>query len=548
MKFLKKYFEFMIKNTKTKYKNILIVLTINAITSVITVLFAYLSKDIIDRVFVQKDVLYMHYIIKILAIISLIYFLIEILGLYYTTIWKINSEFNLKKMFFKNIQNVLYGNLEKISDTSLYHRLFSDGATISEYFYTLSIVIPFNFFYVAFILFFMWKWSKILTMYALILFVLEIVNIKVAKKPILAVAERQKEVDQNLANYVMEKIELISFAQIMNMRLKNTNDVFKKFHDSKRITVNNFFYMSIFDQVSNLIRQIWSLGLFIVGANLIISNKITIGVFVGYQALLGYLMNPFSTLVNSLMSYQSNKVCFKRFVEYYELPKINDSLEINFNFCDEINICNIDFSYEKKIIFKNFNGIIKKGEVIAVSGDSGSGKTTLMKLFMKEIIPDNGEIKIDNINISKINYESYMNSITFVQQEPIILNDSLRNNILLDKSVDDTRVIELLYKLNLFELFNKLEYGLDTHIYNRKEKLSSGEAQRINIARALFRESQIIYLDEPTSFLDKSTELKVLSTLKGYAKDNKSTIIINSHSKEVLKIADRVIYLKNRRK
>lgn len=200
----------------------------------------------------------------------------------------------------------------------------------------------------AFILFFMWKWSKILTMYALILFVLEIVNIKVAKKPILAVAEKQKEVDQNLANYVMEKIELISFAQIMNMRLKNTNDVFQKFHDSKRITVNNFFYMSIFDQVSNLIRQIWSLGLFIVGANLIISNKITIGVFVGYQALLGYLMNPFSTLVNSLMSYQSNKVCFKRFVEYYELPKINDSLEINFNFCDEINICNIDFSYEKK--------------------------------------------------------------------------------------------------------------------------------------------------------------------------------------------------------
>ncbi|OXZ31138.1 hypothetical protein [Finegoldia magna] len=101
MKFLKKYFEFMIKNTKTKYKNILIVLTINAITSVITVLFAYLSKDIIDRVFVQKDVLYMHYIIKILAIISLIYFLIEIWGCTIQLFGKSIPSSILKKCFSK---------------------------------------------------------------------------------------------------------------------------------------------------------------------------------------------------------------------------------------------------------------------------------------------------------------------------------------------------------------------------------------------------------------------------------------------------------------
>lgn len=502
MKFLKKYFEFMIKNTKTKYKNILIVLTINAITSVITVLFAYLSKDIIDRVFVQKDVLYMHYIIKILAIISLIYFLIEILGLYYTTIWKINSEFNLKKMFFKNIQNVLYGNLEKISDTSLYHRLFSDGATISEYFYTLSIVIPFNFFYVAFILFFMWKWSKILTMYALILFVLEIVNIKVAKKPILAVAEKQKEVDQNLANYVMEKIELISFAQIMNMRLKNTNDVFQKFHDSKRITVNNFFYMSIFDQVSNLIRQIWSLGLFIVGANLIISNKITIGVFVGYQALLGYLMNPFSTLVNSLMSYQSNKVCFKRFVEYYELPKINDSLEINFNFCDEINICNIDFSYEKKIIFKNFNGIIKKGEVIAVSGDSGSGKTTLMKIISSNLLSYEGNIFWDGKNYKEISSQLIKNSIACVSSDDYIFNMSIRNNIILDKKYDAELLYDVIKRTKIEDFIKDLPRGLETELKSNNLTLSAGQIQRICLARALYSERDLIFIDEGTANLD----------------------------------------------
>ncbi|SDE10977.1 ABC transporter ATP-binding protein [Peptococcus niger] len=469
--------------------------------------------------------------------------LIEIFGLYYTTVWKINSEFNVKRMFFKNIQNVLLGKLEKISDTSLYHRLFSDGSTIAEYFYTLSIVIPFNFFYVAFILFIMWKWSRALTIYSLVLIALEIINIKIAKKPILEVAEKQKEVDQNLVNYVMEKIELISFSQIMNMRDKSVNEVFKKFHKIKKITIKNFFYMSIFSEISSLIRQFWSLGLFIVGVNLIINNKITIGVFVGYQALLGYMMEPFSILINSLMSYQSNKVCFKRFIEYYELPKIDDSLDISFSFNNKIEICDISFSYEDKAIFKGFSENIEKGSFVVVSGKSGSGKTTLMKMLMKEIRATVGKITIDDIDINKINYNSYMDNFTFVQQKPIILNDSLRKNIVLDKSVEDEKLIDILEKLNLSELLHKLEYGLDTYIYDRKEKISSGEAQRINIARALLRNSKVIYFDEPTSFLDKKTELKVLSTIKKYARMYGITVIVNSHSKEVLKIADKVIYL-----
>lgn len=535
----------MLENTKTKYRTILLLLLLNAIASGLTILFAYFSKNIIDKVFIERDTQYLYFITKILIISCLIYFILELLNLYYTANWKINLEFNVKKSFFKSIQNIIFRDLDNISDTSLYHRLFSDGGEISQYFYTLCIVIPFNLLFVVVIFCFMFSWSKILTIYSLILILIEFMNIYIAKKPILKISEDQKKVDQNLVNFVSEKIQMIFFSQIMNLRDKTTNDVSEKFDESKLYTMKNYYYISIFGEISSLIRQIWFIGLFIVGANLIIKSKITIGIFVGFQALLGYMIEPFSVLVNSLICYQNNKVCFQRFIEYYELPKIDDSSLLPFNFKELIDIKNISFAYQGyKNIIDKLDEKIYKGDFVVISGTSGSGKTTLMNLFLRQNKPTQGTICIDSVDINRINYKDYMEKVSFVLQKPVILNDSLKNNIALYRDVKNEEITDLLKKLNLSKLFSELDNNLNSYIYNRKEKLSVGEAQRINIARILLKNSELIYLDEPTSSLDVKSEKMVLKLLLEHCKRNNVTMIINSHSREVAKYADRIIQIR----
>lgn len=532
-------------HTKMRRVQVIVIFCLNVLETVLAILFAYISKNVIDKVFINKDMIYLGEILKLLLPSYAIYFFIEFVNFYYSSLFKINNEFNIKRSFFDSIQNILPKHLKGISSMDLYYRMFSDGATIGEYYYIINITIPFNIIYLIIVSMVMMNWSRLLFLYVLLLIFCELIIIGFSRNYIKIILEKQKEIDQRLVNKVLEEINLLSFTQIYNLRSYNKDIIKDEFEYSKKQTFINFFKTSIFNQISTILKQFWNVGFLLISSYLILTSKISIGVFVGFQTLLSYMIDPLYVLIDSIIAYQNNIVSFKRFIEYFELPKIqkyNEGKRLNFN--SDITINNLYFGYNTDLdIIKGLNLTLKKGSIVAIKGRSGAGKTTLMNIFMRIYDTYRGSIKIDDIDIRDIYYDSYMENFGFLEQNPIIINTTIRNNLTLYKNITEDTIITILEQLDLGIIIDRLNDNISHCKIKDDLTLSVGEIQRLALARLILKNSKILYLDEPTSNIDKESEQIILKFLKEYVKNTNSLIVINSHSEEVFGIADYVYTL-----
>lgn len=208
------------------------------------------------------------------------------------------------------------------------------------------------------------------------------------------------------------------------------------------------------------------------------------------------------------------------------------------NFSNEIILKRINFSYNKKNIFNNLNLTIKKNSITGIYGPSGAGKTTLIEIITGIIKPDSGEIIIDGTK-----QKNFLVNTSFVSQNIAIINDTIEKNIAMGldiKEIDKLKLIDAIKKAELFELVETLENKLQSNLNEMGSNLSGGQKQRISIARALYKNSDLLIVDEPTSALDDITAEKVMDTLI----KNFSTIVIVSHKKEVLKKCNNLIEIK----
>ncbi len=206
---------------------------------------------------------------------------------------------------------------------------------------------------------------------------------------------------------------------------------------------------------------------------------------------------------------------------------------------------NINFSYpNKNQLIKNLNLDLKKGEKIGFIGSTGSGKTTIVDIMLGLQKPNSGEILLNQEILYKINHKLPLN-IGYVPQDVYLLDDTLRRNILFNKSdsesISDDHIIKILDKLHLSHFLENNELGLDTIIGNNGIKLSGGERQRIGIARAFLYDPEIVFLDEATSALDNYTESEVMNNFI-FSNENLTTVMI-AHRLTTLEKCDRVYYL-----
>jgi ABC-type multidrug transport system fused ATPase/permease subunit len=212
------------------------------------------------------------------------------------------------------------------------------------------------------------------------------------------------------------------------------------------------------------------------------------------------------------------------------------------NFKSSIKIDNVSFHYnEKKNIFENIDLEIIKGETIGLIGKTGTGKTTFVDLILGLLKPKNGQLLIDGKKINT-SARSWKNILGYVPQEIFLFEDSIKNNIILDnsKDIDKERYDEVL-KISEVEEF--LVDDKDREAGERGISLSGGQKQRIGIARALYKNPQILILDESTSSLDLNTERKIMESI--YKLRGKNTIIIISHRESALNNCDKIYEIKN---
>ena len=237
----------------------------------------------------------------------------------------------------------------------------------------------------------------------------------------------------------------------------------------------------------------------------------------------------------------------KEFEKYELIESQNKQKNISNNFVENIDIENLSFSYpnSQHDVLKNINLKISKSECIGLIGGSGSGKSTLIDIILGLYSPKQGMVLI-NKKADYSLHENYPDRIGYVPQDVYLTDDSIRNNIALGVNknlIDDKKIFEIIKLLKLDQLILESEKGIDTIVGNRGIKLSGGQRQRIGIARAIYKDPQILILDEATNALDYESEKDILNSLIKN-KQNKIIIIIN-HRVNMLKNCDRVLVVKN---
>ena len=206
----------------------------------------------------------------------------------------------------------------------------------------------------------------------------------------------------------------------------------------------------------------------------------------------------------------------------------------------------VTFSYEDTPILDDFSIGIPEQKIIGIVGRSGSGKSTLLKLFMRFWEVGKGRIAVSGREISRINTENLRDMESFVTQETHLFHDSIRNNLRIAKlDATDDEIVAACKKASIHEFIMSLPDGYDTPVGELGDTLSSGERQRLGLARAFLHNAPFMLLDEPTSNLDSLNEAVILKALKEEKEDK--TVLLVSHRQSTMRIADKVYSVENGR-
>lgn len=220
--------------------------------------------------------------------------------------------------------------------------------------------------------------------------------------------------------------------------------------------------------------------------------------------------------------------------------------EISFE--KEIVMDNLSYTYpEGEKVLDGFRASIRKGEYVGLRGYSGVGKSTLFNLLLGFLKPTGGEICIDGVALTPEVQSSWLRRVGYVPQEVFVFHGSLAENIALGcKEVDREKVLHMLQQVGLDKWLDTLPNGIDTVLGESGGRLSGGQKQRIGIARALYKEIDVLFLDEATSALDNATEKEINETLNNLKRtQERLTILSIAHRESSLAYCDRVITLEN---
>lgn len=293
--------------------------------------------------------------------------------------------------------------------------------------------------------------------------------------------------------------------------------------------------------------MIYITGLVIVllGVEGIQANRFSIGQLVSFLLYLGYLTVPTRGIAEIAFQSMGSIAAAQRIQHIFQAqPIVNEIANVGELHISkgQIKIKNVSFAYgDAPCIYRDLDLNISGGETIALVGPSGSGKTTLSNLIARYFDPQNGTFSIDGQNLRDVALPSLRRHITIVSQEPFLLSDTIRANLLMVKpEATEAQIMEACKNSFAWEFIEKLPNALDTVIGTGGVELSTGQQQRLSLAQAFLRDTPILILDEATSALDSYSEQMVIEAVQRL-RQSRTTLII-AHRYSSIKNADRVVY------
>ncbi len=332
-----------------------------------------------------------------------------------------------------------------------------------------------------------------------------------------------KEESAKMNSYMLETIkgnETIKGLHLEETFIEQFHERLDNYHQqvlklTKKLFLERYLRYN-FVEISNL--------LFIaIGAYLVMINDLTIGNLLSFQMLLPYVLTAFQNFSIQCLSYYQSKISLNRIRDVYDVKKEEFHHSHHYKYKNEasiIKINNLSYSYDSiNYIFNNFNFEVNKSDKLLICGSSGFGKSTLFKLIFKLIEVPLDTIFIKGIDINRLHLNDLRKMITYISQDEILFTKTLKENIILNRSISDEEFREVCKITLVDEIVKEKNIGYDMVLEENGFNLSGGERQRIIIARALLNNSEIYLFDEAFSQIDKRKERIILNGIFKRYKD-----------------------------
>lgn len=298
---------------------------------------------------------------------------------------------------------------------------------------------------------------------------------------------------------------------------------------------------------SSVINELKNILIIFLAAMLVIDGSITLGMMLAISSVVGSLNGPIAQIIDFVREVQDAKISLARLAEIHDKEDESQEEILQTNYVpkdSDIVIKNLSYRYlgSDVMVLKNLNLIIPAHKVTAIVGASGSGKTTLLKLLLKFYNPDKGEIKLGDTNLKDITQKSWRDNIGAVMQEGYIFNDTIANNIAVGENIiNKERLTYAADVANIKDYIYGLPLGYNTKIGSEGVGMSTGQKQRLLIARAVYKNPEMLFFDEATSALDANNEKVIMEKLDLFFKNK--TVVVIAHRLSTVMNADQIVVL-----
>ncbi len=396
----------------------------------------------------------------------------------------------------------------------------------------------------SFVLMFTYYWKLALIMLAIIPLygILYKITDTLNKRTERAVMEKSAELESQLVESLnavgtIKRFGLEGFANI-----KTETRFISLLKTGYTSALNTVFATSGTDTIA----QLFTIILLWCGTYFVIQKEITAGELMAFYAITGYFTAPVASLVSANKQIQNALIAADRLFEIMDLERETNTQKMKLDnmHIGDIHFANVSFRYGSRVqVFTDFNLRIPKGKITAIIGESGSGKSTLMSLLQNIYTIQKGQIAIGDKDLKHIDNDSLRQLVAVVPQHIDLFAGNVIENIAVGEFAPDVeRIINVCKAIGILEFIEQLPNAFATYLGENGATLSGGQKQRIAIARALYKNPEILVLDEATSSLDSTSENYIQQAVQ-QLRDRHKTVIIIAHRLSTVVNADQIVVL-----
>lgn len=429
-------------------------------------------------------------------------------------------------------------------------RRIDDHSRVERFLNTSSLSIVFSLFNLV-------LFGVVLALYHLQIFVVFFVFTVLYVVYILIFRKWREEIDYKRFNLLsVNQSSLIQIVQGMADIKMNGCETFKRWEwerrqaSSFRVSSTSLKLQQWQDVGSSALNEAKNISITIMAALAVINGDLTLGMMMAIQFIIAQLNAPISEFVGFMRDWQDASISLKRIIEIHEVGNEDNSPRTEVTTTNTLTLKDVDFQYEGKDSPKILAGVdlvIPEGKVTAIVGTSGSGKTTLMKVLLKFYSPTSGKVWLGDENFDLVSHELWRKRCGAVMQDGYVFSDTIANNIALSAGgdVDQARLTNAATIANIRSYIESLPLGYETRVGMNGVGLSQGQRQRLLIARAVYKDPEVIFFDEATSSLDANNERTIMHNLRTFLTNK--TVIVIAHRLSTVKHADQIVVLEDGR-